>query len=41
MDAILSVISLSLMVIAVYGITLHYEDKNVSKCKIVYKIKQY
>jgi|TARA_Y100000389_G_C17305122_1_gene434981 hypothetical protein len=37
MDAILSTLSLSLLVIAVYGITIYYEKQQVSKCKIVYK----
>lgn len=37
MDAILSTISLTLLVVAVYGITIYYEKQHVSKCKIVYK----
>jgi hypothetical protein len=37
MNAILSTLSLSLLVIAVYGITFYYEDKHISKCKIVYR----
>ena len=40
MNAILSAISLSLLVIAVYGITIYYEKQLVSKCEIIYKIKK-
>ena len=40
MDAILSVISLCLLMISVYGITIYYEKQYVSKCKIVYKVKK-
>jgi len=40
MDAIVSMLSLIMMVIAVYGIVIYYESLGVSKCKIIYRVKE-
>ena len=40
MNEITTAIFLSLLIVAVYGITIYYQRKYISKCKIVYKLKK-
>ncbi len=40
MDSIVSALSLMVMIIAVYGIVIYYEKQHVSKCTIIYKVKE-